>query len=79
MLNARRARGRTADAVQKLAKLAQPDGRLFRKKATNVRVAAVQALGEAKTPAAVTVLKELAADKEKEVRETASRALAHSR
>lgn len=69
----------TADAVQKLAKLAQPDGRLFRKKATNVRVAAVQALGEAKTPAAVSVLKELAADKEKEVRDTASRALAHSR
>ena len=69
----------TADAVQKLTKLAQPDGRLFKKKATNVRVAAVQALGEAKTPAAVTALKELSADKDKEVRETASRALAHAR
>lgn len=69
----------TADAVQKLTKLAQPDGRLFKKKTTNVRIAAVQALGEAKTPAAVTALKELSADKEKEVRETASRALAHAR
>ena len=69
----------TADAVQKLTKLAQPDGRLFRKKATNVRVAAVQALGEVKTPAALTALKELAADREKEVRDTASRALAHTR
>ena len=69
----------TADAVQKLAKLAQPDGRLFKKKATNVRVAAVQALGEARTPAAVNALKELAADKDKEVRDTASRALAHAR
>jgi HEAT repeat protein len=69
----------TPEAVQKLLKLAQPDGRLFRKKATSVRVAAVQALGEAKTPAAVTALKELASDREKEVRDTANRALAHAR
>lgn len=69
----------TPDAVQKLLRLAQPDGRLFRKKAINVRVAAVQALGEAKTPAAVTALKELTGDKEKEVRDTANRALAHTR
>jgi HEAT repeat protein len=69
----------TADAVQKLTKLAQPDGRLFKKKAINVRVAAVQALGEARTPAAVTALKELSGDKDKEVRDTASRALAHTR
>lgn len=69
----------TADAVLKLTRLAQPDGRLFKKKATNVRVAAVQALGEARTPAAVAALKELSADKDKEVRETATRALAHTR
>ena len=68
----------TPDAVQKLVKMAEPEGRLFRKKATNIRVAAVQALGDAKTAAAVAALKELAADKEKDVRETATRALAHA-
>jgi HEAT repeat protein len=69
----------TSDAVQKLLKLAEPDSRLFRKKPTNIRVAAVQALGEVKSPAAVAALKELAGDKEREVRDTATRALAHSR
>ena len=67
----------TTEAVQKLVRLAEPEGRLFRKKATNIRVAAVQALGDAKTPAALSALKELAGDKEKDVRETATRALAH--
>lgn len=69
----------TNDAVQKLLKLAEPDSRLFRKKPTNIRVAAVQALGEAKTPAALAALKDLSADKEREVRDTATRALAHTR
>jgi HEAT repeat protein len=69
----------TNDAVQKLVKLAEPEARLFRKKPTAIRVAAVQALGEAKTPAAVTALKELTEDKEREVRDTATRALAHAR
>lgn len=67
----------TPDAVQKLVKMAEPEGRLFRKKTTSLRVAAVQALGDAKTPAALTALKELADDKEREVRDTATRALAH--
>ena len=69
----------TADAVQKLVKLAEPEARLFRKKPIAIRIAAVQALGEAKTPAAVTALKALAEDKEREVRDTAIRALAHAR
>jgi len=69
----------TADAVQKLVKMAEPEGRLFRKKAVNIRVAAVQALGEAKTPAALTALRELVADKDRDVRETATRALALGR
>ena len=69
----------TNDAVQKLLKLAEPDSRLFRKKPTNIRVAAVQALGEVKTPAALAALKDLSADKEREVRDTATRALAHTR
>lgn len=68
----------TTDAVQKLIKMAEPEGRLFRKKATNFRMAAVQALGDAKTPAALTALKALAGDKEREIRDTASRALAQA-
>ena len=68
----------TADAVQKLVKMAEPEGRLFRKKAVNIRVAAVQALGEARTPAALTALKELVGDKDREVRDTATRALTHA-
>ena len=68
----------TADAVQKLAKMAEPEGRLFKKKDAALRVAAVQALGDARTPAAITALKSLVDDKDREVRETASRALAQS-
>ena len=68
----------TPDAVQKLVRMAEAEGRLFRKKATGLRVAAVQALAEARTPAALAALKDLTGDKEREVRETASRALAHA-
>jgi HEAT repeat protein len=68
----------TPEAVQKLVKMAEPEGRLFRKKSTNIRVAAVQALGDAKTAAAVAALRELSGDKENDVRETARRALAHA-
>ena len=68
----------TPDAVQKLVKMAEPEGRLFRKKDTGLRVAATQALGEARTPAALTALRDLAADKEREVRDTATRALAQA-
>jgi len=69
----------TPDAIQKLVKMAEPEGRLFRKKDTSLRVAAVQALGEARTPAALNALRDLADDKDREVRETASRALAQVR
>ena len=55
---------------------AEADNRLFRKKDNTMRVAAVLALVEAKSPAALNALKELADDKDKEVRETATRALA---
>ena len=67
----------TSDAVQKLIKIAEPEGRLFRKKTTVFRVAAAQALGEAKTPAALAALRDLTGDKDREVRDTATRALAH--
>jgi HEAT repeat protein len=65
----------TPEAVQKLVKMAEPEGRLFRKKTSSLRVAAVQALGEAKTPASLNALKKLADDKDRDVRDTANRAL----
>ena len=68
----------TPDAVQKLIKAAEPEGRLFRKKATAFRVAAVQALGDAKTPAAVAALQALANDKEKEVKDAVFRVMIQS-
>ena len=65
----------TPDAVQKLIKAAEPEGRLFKKKASAFRVAAVQALGEARTPAAVIALQALASDKDKEVKDAVFRVM----
>jgi HEAT repeat protein len=59
----------SGDAIRFLIKAAQPDGRIFRKKSTAYRVAAVRALGEARTPAAMGALQNLLHDKEKDVRE----------
>jgi HEAT repeat protein len=64
----------TTDAVQRLIKLAEP-GALFKKKPTAVRVAAVQALGDARTPAAQNALQHLLDDKEKEVKQAVFRLL----
>lgn len=69
----------TPEAIQKLVRMAEPEQRLFRKKTTVLRVAAVQALAEANTPVALHALRTLAEDKEKEVRDVAARALVHSR
>jgi HEAT repeat protein len=63
----------TSEAVQRLIKAAEPDSRFFKKKATAMRVAAVQALGEARTPAAMAAVFALVEDKEREVREAAQR------
>lgn len=68
----------TSDAVQKLAKLAEPESRFFRKRANHIRLAAVQALGEARTPAALTALRALLNDKDREVRDMVTRALAYA-
>ena len=57
----------TPDAVQKLIKAAEPEGRIFKKKNVAFRVAAVQALGEARTPAALNALQALNKDRDKEV------------
>ena len=61
----------TPDAVQKLIKAAEPEGRLFKKKSTTYRVAAVRALADARTPAALTMLQTLAKDREREVSDAA--------
>jgi hypothetical protein len=65
----------TDDAVARLQKVAEPEGRLFKRKPTALRVAAVQALAEANTPAAMTALRRFAEDKDRDVRDAAGRAL----
>ena len=59
----------SGDAIRYLTKAAQPASGLFKKKATAYRVAAVRALGDARTPAAMGALQNLLHDKEKDVRE----------
>jgi HEAT repeat protein len=63
----------TPDAVNRLIKAAEPDGRLFKKKPVAFRVAAVHALGEIRTTAARSMLQSQANDKESEVREAVLR------
>jgi HEAT repeat protein len=57
----------TPDAVQRLLKAAEAERGLFRKKSTAFRVAAVQGLGEARTPEAAEALKGLVSDKDDDV------------
>lgn len=65
----------TSDAVQRLIKIAEPGGAIFKKKPLALRVAAVQALGEARTPAAQNALQNLLDDKEKDVKQAVFRLL----
>lgn len=65
----------TDEAVARLTKAAEPDGRLFKRKPTSLRLAAVQALAEANTPAALAALRRFADDKEREIKIAAGRAL----
>ncbi|MFL5561757.1 MAG: HEAT repeat domain-containing protein [Gemmatimonadaceae bacterium] len=65
----------TTDAVSRLIKAAEPAGGIFKKKPTSIRVAAVQALGEARTPAAQNALQHLLDDKDKEVKQAVFRLL----
>jgi HEAT repeat protein len=65
----------TADAVERLIKAAEPDGRLFKRKPVSFRVAAVLALGEARTPTALAALQVLATDRDKDVRDAAAKAV----
>jgi len=65
----------SADAVQALIKFAQPTGRIFGRKPVGLRVAAVEALRLAATPAAVGTLQGLSDDGDKQVRAAARTAL----
>jgi HEAT repeat protein len=65
----------TADAVARLIATAEPDKGLFRRKAVALRVAAVQALAEARTDEALAALTALQGDKDEDVRATAVYAL----
>src|SRR5438128_832348 len=64
------------DAVQALIKWAQPTGRFFGRKPSELRVAAVEALRLAATPAALGTLEGLSEDGDREVRDAASRGVA---
>lgn len=63
----------TAEAVERLVRAAEPERGFFKKKSTAFRVAAVQALAEAKSAGAQAALRALASDKEKEIRDTVAR------
>ena len=66
----------TPEAVQKLTKAAEAASGLFSsRKNSGLRVAAVHALGEARTPGALTALQRLTNDKDKDVKEAVSRTL----
>ncbi len=70
-----------SDAVQRLMRAASADtARSSRvKRTTALRLSAIAALSGARTPAAIMALKELAGDRDREVREAAQRALSAQR
>jgi HEAT repeat protein len=68
----------TPAAVEQLIRAAEPKRRLLERKPNAFRIAAIQALAEAKTAAAVAAIAVLREDKEREVREAAARAYQHA-
>jgi HEAT repeat protein len=64
------------EAVQALIKFVQPTGKLFGRRPTPLRVATVDALRLAGSPAAVGTLQGLVGDGDREVRAAAQAALA---
>jgi len=64
----------SSEALQALRKAAEPGGKLFRRKATSVRLAAVEGLQVA-GPSAANVLKELLQDEDRTVRTAVEQAL----
>ncbi|MGE0353641.1 MAG: HEAT repeat domain-containing protein [Gemmatimonadales bacterium] len=73
-----RALGRigTPEAIQALGRLAQPGGSLFRRRPAALRLAAVEALKSSGLPEARTALEALQGDKDDDIRNAVSRALA---
>jgi HEAT repeat protein len=68
------------EGVQKLIALANPTERLLRRPYMPlIRLSAIEAMGEARTPAAMAALQKLLEDKEQEVRETAARLYSRAR
>lgn len=65
----------TPDAVHQLSAATAPRGLLKQKKHPGLRVAGVAALSEIRLPSALTALKALANDREREVREAVGRVL----
>jgi HEAT repeat protein len=68
----------TAEAVQRLIKLAMPSGKLFKRRPAAIRLAAIQALGTARTPAALEALAELRKRGDRATRHAAEQAIAGS-
>lgn len=64
----------TPAAVEQLIRAAEPKRRLLERKPNSFRIAAIQALSEARTQAAVAAINVLREDKERDVREAAARA-----
>jgi HEAT repeat protein len=66
--------------VQKLIALANPSERMMRRRRMPVlRLSAIEAMGEARTPAAMAALQKLLEDKDKDVREAAARLYTRAR
>ncbi|MBA3671705.1 MAG: HEAT repeat domain-containing protein, partial [Gemmatimonadaceae bacterium] len=65
----------STEAVQRLARTAEPERGLFKRKTTALRVAAVQGLAEARTPDAQQALRSLSDDRDEDVRTAAVFAL----
>jgi hypothetical protein len=69
----------TSEAVQALGRAAEPGGKLFNRKSSTPRLAAVEALALVEGTTAEAVLRRLAADPDRDVRTAAARALATAR
>ena len=64
--------------MEQLIRAAEPKRRLLERKPNSFRIAAIQALAEARTAAALAAIAVLREDKEREVREAAARAYQHA-
>jgi HEAT repeat protein len=68
------------EGVQKLVALTSPDARQLRRRdGASLRLAAMEALGEARTPQSMVTLQKLLEDRDKDVRETAARLYTRAR